>query len=81
MEQQLKLMEMLAGPHISRPADSSIASDNTGSSIAEFIYDPDENVTCDNWFHRYEYLFRTDFDDKDDAWKVLLLIRKWDQMN
>ena len=30
----------------------------------------------DTWFRRYEDLFRVDFADKDDAWKVRLLLRK-----
>ncbi|CAH8839295.1 unnamed protein product, partial [Trichobilharzia szidati] len=76
MEQQLKLMEMLAGLQISRSADSSTANDSIGSSISEFVYDPDANVTFDTWFRRYEDLFRVDFADKDDAWKVRLLLRK-----
>ncbi|VDQ01713.1 unnamed protein product [Trichobilharzia regenti] len=74
MEHELKLIEMLAGLQMSRAADSSTANDNIGSSILEFVYDPDANVMFDTWFRRYEDLFRVDFTDKDDAWKVQLLL-------
>ncbi|CAH8821042.1 unnamed protein product, partial [Trichobilharzia szidati] len=76
MEQQLKMLEMLAGLQIVRPADSSTANDSIGGSMSEFIYDPAANVTFDTWFRRYEDLFRVDFADRDDAWEVRLLLRK-----
>ena len=46
------------------------------NSISEFVYDPEANVTFDTLFRRYEGLFRVDLSDKDDAWKVRLLLRK-----
>ncbi|VDQ15265.1 unnamed protein product, partial [Trichobilharzia regenti] len=42
----------------------------------EFVYVPDANVTFDTWFRKYKYPFRVDFADKDDAWKVRLLLHE-----
>ena len=80
-EQQLKLMEMLAEGKLSSQAPASSPAlpqsvDGITNSISEFTYDPDANITFDTWFRRYEDLFRVDFADKDDAWKVRLLLRK-----
>ena len=80
-EQQLKLMEMLAEAKLSSRAPASSPAlpqsvDGITNSISEFTYDPDANITFDTWFRRYEDLFRVDFADKDDAWKVRLLLRK-----
>ena len=80
-EQQLKLMEMLAEAKLSSQAPASSPAlpqsvDGITNSISEFTYDPDANITFDTWFRRYEDLFRVDFADKDDAWKVRLLLRK-----
>ncbi|CAH8596687.1 unnamed protein product [Schistosoma turkestanicum] len=78
--QQLKLMEMLTQTHISSQVSSTPtipqSVDGMTSSISEFLYDPDANITFDTWFMRYEDLFKVDFADKDDSWKVRLLLRK-----
>jgi hypothetical protein len=83
LEQQLKLIEMLAQTRVStpsapaQPSPSSVPSiDGIANSISEFSYDPEANVTFDTWFRRYEDLFRVDFAAQDDAWKVRLLLRK-----
>ncbi|CAH8493379.1 unnamed protein product [Heterobilharzia americana] len=70
MEQQLKMMELLPDLRISSPVDSSPANDNVGSSISEFVCDPDSNVKFDTWFRRYENLFKEDFANRDDAWRI-----------
>ncbi|CAH8671840.1 unnamed protein product [Schistosoma bovis] len=79
-EQQLKLMEMLTQTHISSrvPTAPTIPEsvDGITSGISEFLYDPDANITFDTWFRRYEDLFKVDFVDRDDSWKVRLLLRK-----
>ena len=78
-EQQLNLMEMLAQTRVPTPAVPSAipqSADGLANSISEFVYDPEANVTFDTWFRRYEDLFRVDLSDKDDAWKVRLLLRK-----
>ncbi|CAH8541265.1 unnamed protein product [Schistosoma intercalatum] len=80
IEQQLKLMEMITQTHISSrvPTTPTIPEsvDGITSGISEFLYDPDANITFDTWFRRYEDLFKVDFADRDDSWKVRLLLRK-----
>ncbi|CAH8452171.1 unnamed protein product [Schistosoma rodhaini] len=83
LEQQLKLIQMLTDMKVSPPSQPSTANattapsvDGVANSIAEFHYDPDANVTFDMWFRRYEDLFKFDFANQDDAWKVRLLLRK-----
>uniref|UniRef100_A0A5K3FTV0 Peptidase A2 domain-containing protein n=1 Tax=Mesocestoides corti TaxID=53468 RepID=A0A5K3FTV0_MESCO len=46
------------------------------NSISEFSYDPENGVTFECWYRRYEDLFRVDLASQDDAWKVGLLTRK-----
>ncbi|CAH8598150.1 unnamed protein product [Schistosoma rodhaini] len=66
-------------PH-TQPSTSNATTapsvDGIANSIVEFHYDPDANVTFDMWFRRYEDLFKFDFANQDDAWKVRLLLRK-----
>ncbi|CAH8633242.1 unnamed protein product [Schistosoma bovis] len=83
LEQQLKLMQMLMETKVTPPLQPSTSSSTTApsvdgiaNSIAEFHYDPDSNVTSEMWFRRYEDLFKFDFANQDDAWKVRLLLRK-----
>ena len=82
LEQQLKLMELLvkskeipADPP-AQPAAISLSLDCLCNNISEFHYDPDSNVTFDTWFRRYEDLFKIDFADQGDEWKVRQLLRK-----
>nr|CAX83703.1 Gag-Pol polyprotein [Schistosoma japonicum] len=83
MEQQFKLIQMLAETKIASTCSPSTSTttiapsiDGVANSIAEFHYDPDSNITFDMWFRRYEDLFKFDFATQDDAWKVRLLLRK-----
>ncbi|CAH8580239.1 unnamed protein product [Schistosoma turkestanicum] len=83
LEQQLKLMQMLTDIKISsstQPSSSDATTapsvDGIADSIAKFHYDPDANFTFDMWFRRYEDVFKFDFANQDDAWKVRLLLRK-----
>ncbi|KAH9581803.1 hypothetical protein MS3_00008831 [Schistosoma haematobium] len=83
LEQQLKLMQMLMETKVTPPLQPSTSSSTTApsvdgiaNSIAEFHYDPDSNVTFEMWFRRYDDLFKFDFANQDDAWKVRLLLRK-----
>ena len=79
-KQQLKLMEMLTQTQISSRVSCTPtipqSVDGITSSISEFLYDPDANITFDTWFRRYEDLFKVDLADRDDSWKVRLLLRK-----
>ncbi|CAH8585253.1 unnamed protein product [Schistosoma margrebowiei] len=84
LEQQMKLIQMLADakltsnsqPSSSNPITTAPSVDGIANSISEFHYDPESNVTFDMWFRRYEDLFKFDFANQDDAWKVRLLLRK-----
>lgn len=50
--------------------------ESLAQSIAEFVFDPENDVTFDAWFHRYEDIFKVDAAQLDDAAKVRLLLRK-----
>ncbi|VDP20613.1 unnamed protein product [Schistosoma margrebowiei] len=84
LEQQMKLIQMLADakltsntqPSSSNPTTTAPSVDGIANSISEFHYDPESNVTFDMWFRRYEDLFKFDFANLDDAWRVRLLLRK-----
>ena len=45
-------------------------------SITEFIYDPEDGVTFEAWYKRYEDLFKVDAAKLDDTARVRLLLRK-----
>jgi len=53
-----------------------IKTESLASGITEFVYDPDNRLTFDAWFVRYEGLFNVDAKDLDDDAKVRLLLRK-----
>ena len=79
LEQQLKLIELFAKSK-ETPAQSVTKStpsiDSISSSISEFHYDPESNVTFDTWYRRFEDVFNIDFANQDDSWKVRQLLRK-----
>lgn len=49
-----------------------------GNGITEFHYDPENNVTFEAWYQRYESLFLEDAQKLSDPAKVRLLLRKLD---
>ena len=51
-------------------------SDKIAQSILEFNYAPEDDVTFDAWYGRYEDLFTVDGAALDDAARVRLLLRK-----
>ncbi|VDP73403.1 unnamed protein product [Schistosoma curassoni] len=63
-------------PSSFNPTNTAPSVDGIANSFFEFHYDPESNVTFDMWFRRYEDLFKLDFANQDDAWKVRLLLRK-----
>ncbi|VDD78288.1 unnamed protein product [Mesocestoides corti] len=68
---------MLADPQSSQAAPTSLPSiDGLTNSISEFSYDPENGVTFESWYRRFEDLFRVDLASQDDTWKVRLLTRK-----
>lgn len=77
LKQQLKHIQMLADTkvaHTSQPityiSTTEPSIDDIANSIAEVHYNLDVNVTFDMWFRPYEDLFKFDFANQDDAWKV-----------
>ncbi|BHF70642.1 hypothetical protein SprV_0301369500 [Sparganum proliferum] len=82
LQQQLKLMEALtvklsnSSMGQSSAAGGSHSVDHIASSITDFFYDPQTQITLDSWYKRYEDMFSADLAAQDDAWKVRLLLRK-----
>ncbi|BHF65306.1 hypothetical protein SprV_0200831600 [Sparganum proliferum] len=81
-QQQLKLMEALtvklsnSSMGQSSAAGGSHSVDHIASSITDFLYDLQAQITFDSWYKRYEDMFSVDLAAQDDAWKVRLLLRK-----
>ncbi|BHF82463.1 hypothetical protein SprV_0802560100 [Sparganum proliferum] len=82
LQQQLKLMEALtvklSNSSMGQPsaAGGSHSVDHIASTITDFLYDPQAQITFDSWFKRYEGMFSVDLAAQDNAWKVRLLRRK-----
>lgn len=49
--------------------------ESLSNGITDFVYDPENGVTFEAWFSRYEDLFSEDAKNLDDAAKVRLLLR------
>ena len=47
-------------------------TESFASSIKEFVYDPEYELTFEVWFVRYEGLFNVDARDLDDAAKAVV---------
>ena len=80
MQQQLRLMELFS-ERFSTPSPSPSETKLTSAepiarSIMEFHYDPMAKSTFCTWFSRFEGLFRVEFKEQADDWKVRLLLRK-----
>nr|VZI52018.1 unnamed protein product [Spirometra erinaceieuropaei] len=82
LQQQQNLMEALtvklsnSSMGQSSAAGGSHSVDHLASSITDFLYDQKAHVTFDSRYKRYEDLFSVDLSAQDDAWKVVLLLRK-----
>jgi len=53
-----------------------VKTESLASRITEFNYNPENGITSDAWFVRYEGLFNVDAKNLDDAAKVRLLLCK-----
>ena len=79
---QLNLIEALKSQLMLPPGSSTAAVkpcasvDAIVSSISTFSYDPDAGLTFENWFQRYEDVFRVELSGNGDAQNVRLLLRK-----
>ncbi|XP_058170027.1 uncharacterized protein K02A2.6-like [Anopheles ziemanni] len=74
--QQPKSASQPSQPTNSVPSNPEVIMDALSSSITEFRYEAESDVTFGAWFARYEDLFAQDASRLDDAAKVRLLIRK-----
>lgn len=73
----LMLLEQITGNQeatTQRSAPEKIL-ESLASNIKEFHFDPENGLTFDRWFSKYEDLFRQDGRSLDDAAKVRLLLR------
>ncbi|XP_037931645.1 uncharacterized protein K02A2.6-like [Teleopsis dalmanni] len=66
-------LQMKAVPKTENPEQTM---EILASSLTEFVYDPENNLTFETWYTRYEDLFLVDGSKLDDAAKVRLLLRK-----
>lgn len=73
----MALLEQFTGgtqPALQRSAPEHII-ESLSSAIKEFHFDPENGLTFDRWFSKYEDLFRQDGRNLDDPAKVRLLLR------
>ena len=61
-------------------SDRGGVMDSLLKRLSDFSYDPDNGVTFDLWFSRYEETIATDGSTLDDAAKVRLVVQKLDQL-
>ncbi|CAI2738976.1 unnamed protein product [Dicrocoelium dendriticum] len=76
---QQRLIETLTARMSLQPAstDSTVSTaDKLAHSMAEFRYQPDDDLTFEAWFRRYEDLLKIDGRGLGDAAQVRLLLRK-----
>lgn len=70
-----KLTKQLTGAS-STPGSDSNSVDAITNGITEFHYEPDAGMIFDSWFKRYEDIFNVELKEKDEHWRVRLLLRK-----
>ena len=81
LQLQFRLMEHFSerfgiSPQPNPSSTKLISGQALENSIKEFHYDKEANTTFAKWFARYEDLFKEDFGEQTDSWKVRLLLRK-----
>ncbi|XP_053667818.1 uncharacterized protein K02A2.6-like [Anopheles marshallii] len=77
MKQQEKLIaEIWQTARLREPVNVEQIGDVLAGQIKDFKFNPDERVTFEGWFSRYEDLFEKDAKKLDDDAKVRLLLRK-----
>lgn len=55
---------------------AEVKLDILSKAMQDFVFIPDDNLTFENWYKRYEDLFKYDAASLDDAAQVRLLLRK-----
>ncbi|KAF2889200.1 hypothetical protein ILUMI_16973 [Ignelater luminosus] len=87
-DQRIRLLEQaLSTPSVSSPAipppqpahNAELIIEPIANSIQEFVYDPENGLTFDKWYARYEDIFTATGNQLDEHAKVRLLLRKLDQ--
>lgn len=83
MESQQKLITELAMSRTAPPTTPAPGTSTTdarmealANSMTEFHYDPESNLTFENWYARHEDTLKCDAAGLDDAARVRLLLRK-----
>ncbi|XP_053698542.1 uncharacterized protein K02A2.6-like [Sabethes cyaneus] len=81
MNTQQKILSELAMSRTMSTAAAGTSStdarmESLANSMTEFHYDPESNLTFDNWYSRHEDTFRVDAGKLNDAAKTRLLLRK-----
>lgn len=86
MEQQQRqfqeLMGMVgAGPHRVAPNSTNSTTDqrNLSEQLVAFKYDPENNLTFESWYKRYELIFNTELAEWKETAKIQLLLQKFSQ--
>lgn len=75
-QNQLLIQEIRQNiPQPPRTATETII-DTLAKAMQEFVYQPEDGLTFETWFLRYEDLFSEDADALDDKAKARLLLRK-----
>lgn len=78
-DQFLNRFANLGIPQSVKAQDENVSQstmDSLAATMCEFVYDPDNNLTFEDWYERFEDAFLVDGVSLDEAAKVRLLLRK-----
>ncbi|XP_055691044.1 uncharacterized protein K02A2.6-like [Lutzomyia longipalpis] len=78
--QHKDLISALQRFELNRPTQPELTIEALSSTIDAFSYDPDNNVTFDLWYSKYEDVFIEDTRALDDAGRTRLLLRRLDNV-
>lgn len=67
---------LVGAPAGRKTTDPEFLIEALSTSLTEFIYDPENDCTFENWYRRFKDFFERDAANLDDAAKVRLLLRK-----
>ncbi|XP_055701767.1 uncharacterized protein K02A2.6-like [Phlebotomus papatasi] len=79
-DQHAEFMATLHQMNTSNDKRPELTIEALSGTIELFTYDPDNNVTFDIWFAKYEDVFREDAKALDDAGRTRLLLRRLDNI-
>lgn len=76
-EKMVQLMNKMSKTLTDEKNDIEFVMESLSNSItSEFIYDPENNITFENWFARFSDTFKHDATRLNDKQKVRILMRK-----